>query len=236
MSKGIYLNFPVVMLYGFMTDHRYVLSRIIEYAVYYRCMNPLEIFGYLDVSWERRVSEAESYFDVTLRNDINFFDNVNYIPSLYSGGFPMVGISKNMLNDYLENPKTDFEKISLLGFLAIKSIVQNKTYCKVTNRFWMSRMDGKAKSISDNSELSEEIQKYANRWQLSKIKDELILNWGLTHYSRYTRGFYVSFKLPLEDLIYQAEKKRKSTLLKQKKFAEKVALNRVLDKIKNEPP
>ena len=236
MSRGMYFNFPVALLSVFMRDHEYALRSILEYAIYERCKDPIEVFGYLDVSEEERISEAEKYFGLSIGGDIDVFGSGKTLYLNYSEGYPMVGISKKMWFDYFKNHKTDFEKVSLLGFLAIKSIVQNKTYCKVTNRFWLSRMDGKAKSISDNSELSKEIQEYSNRWQLTKIKDELILNWGLTHYSRYTRGFYVSFKLSLEDLIYQAEKKRKSTLLKQKKFAEKVALNRVLDRIKNEPP
>ncbi|MEL4306729.1 hypothetical protein [Joostella sp. CR20] len=225
-----YFNFPIQLLNGFMGDSVGVLQRICDYAVYDHYLK-------LDQGTKaQKLKAVERYFGMILHNSNNSYAKGEALRRSIPVNSPKVGINRNVWFDYCKNHKTDFEKISLLGFLAIKSIVQNKTYCKVTNRFWLSRMDGLIKSVSKDDELSDEIKKYANRWQLTKIKEELIISWGLVHYSRFTRGFYVSFKLSLEDLIYQAEKKRKSTLIKQKKFEEKVALNRVLDRIKNEPP
>ena len=64
-----------------------------------------------------------------------------------------------------------------------------------------------------------------------KIKTELRDNWNLITYSRYTRGFYVSFKLDLEQLVYEAEKRRKSTKEKQAQLAEKLALEKALSRL-----
>ena len=225
-----YFNFPIWMLRGFMRNSKKSLDDISDYAIYEHYLK-LQHGGHT-----ARFKAAKKYFSIVIGDDEKSYNNGSKLYECTPNNGPKVGINTSVFFEYYGDHKTDFEKISLLGFLAIKSIVQNKTYCKVTNRFWLSRMDGRVKSVSENDELSDEIKKYANRWQLTKIKDELIINWGLTHYSRFTRGFYVSFKLSLEELIYQAEKKRKSTLIKQKKFEEKVALNRVLDRIKNEPP
>jgi len=71
------------------------------------------------------------------------------------------------------------------------------------------------------------IQKYANEYQTVKIKNEL-RSWGLVTYSRYTRGFYVSFILDLNALVIAAEGKRKSTKEKQYKQHEKEVVKAVL--------
>ena len=95
-------------------------------------------------------------------------------------------------------------------------------------------MDGNSKSV-DVSELSDEVKVYANRYQIDKIKKELIFNWYLVYYSRHTRGFYVSFKLDIEELVFEAEKKRKSVKEKQQKQAQNEALKKALERLKTAP-
>jgi len=146
----------------------------------------------------------------------------------------MSGINSKIIYDYRTNFKTDFDKVCLLAFLAIKSIIANKAYCKIDNNFLWSRMDGNSKSV-DVSELSEEVKVYANRYQIDKIKKELIFNWYLVYYSRHTRGFYVSFKLDLEELVFEAEKKRKAVKEKQQKQAQNEALKKALERLKTAP-
>lgn len=182
------------------------------------------------------MEEAAGYFKVKLGNPEKCYEKGENIHALIPKGLPVVGIRHSIFWEYYNNEKTDFEKILLLGFLGIKSIIGLKTYCRMTNKYWLARMDAQSKSISDNSELSKEIQKYANRWQLTKIKNELILIWGLKHYSRGMKGFYVSFELPLADLICRAEKKRRSFLLKKKKDEEDKAYKEAMERLKNEPP
>jgi hypothetical protein len=88
------------------------------------------------------------------------------------------------------------------------------------NKYWLSRMDGNPKTIKDFSELSPEIEKFSSEYQTKKIKRALRNGWGLVTYSRYCRGFYVSFKIPLMELILEAEKRRISTKEKQYKAHE----------------
>ena len=132
--------------------------------------------------------------------------------------------------DYRNNEKTEFDKVCLLAFLGIKSIIQNKAYCKIDNRFLLARMDGKAKSV-DFPALSKCIGKYANEYQTKKIKSALRNSWGLCTYGRYTRGFYVSFSMNLDSLVFEAEKRRKSTKEKQHKKLENEAVKKALLKL-----
>ena len=221
-----YFNFPIVLLEGFLKNSKEVLNDILNYALY------VQTLEYELGSDEEKIRSAENFFGVECASRLATFSDGRDLYHSIPENTPKVGINKDIWFDYYKNNKDEFQKVCLLGFLAIKSILQNKTYCKVDNKFWLSRMDGKAKSVQDVSKISKELLKYANRHQLTKIKNELIYNWGLEHYSRYTRGFYVSFKLELNQLVFGAEKRRKSTKEKQRKEAEKLAVKEALEKLK----
>ncbi len=223
MNKPEYFNFPVTLLEDFLTNSNKVLTHILYYALYQNSLK-LEFGDELDM-----IKSSAKFYSVKLGN---VDDCLEIGEKLYDSfkDAPKCGLNIDIFWDFYKNEKSEFEKVCLLGFLAIKSILGKKTYCKIDNKFWLSRMSGKSKSL-DVSELDPKIQKYNSEYQTKKIKNELKHNWGLKTYSRYTRGFYVSFQLQLEDLIYHAEKRRKSTKEKQSKLEEKAILTRVLLKI-----
>ena len=199
-----YLNFPIQLLEGFMIDSKSVLNNIMDYAVYSHGYNNLEFNTDFD-----KFKASASYYNIRFGNKKKSFENGRDLFDTLGPENPMVGIKVDMCFDYYKHYKTDFQKICLLGFLGIRSILMFKAYCKTTNDNWFSRMDGKAYKTS-KEKLSKEIQKFHNEYQAKKIKNELELNWNLNTYSRYTRGFYVSFKLSLNELVFHAEKKRKA--------------------------
>ncbi len=210
-NKKKYFNFPIVLLEGFLIDHKKCLNNIFDYAMYAYC----EKYDTDDIK------RAARFFGVTLGNGFKTYRNGNELFDSIPEGLPKVGISTDIFFDYYKNEKSEFQKLTLLGFLAIKSILQDKSYCRVTNNYLFARMDGKSHSIKDVSELSPELAKYKNEYQAVKIKNELILGWGLKHYG--TRGFYVSFKMQLVELIFQVEKNKKSNKQKEQKEIEKAA-------------
>jgi hypothetical protein len=212
-NKKKYFNFPIVLLEGFLIDHKKCLNDILDYAMYAYC----EKYDTDDVK------RAARFFGVSLGNEIRTYRNGNELFDSVPEGLPKVGISKEIFFDYYTNEKTEFQNVTLLAFLAIKSVLQNKAYSKLDNNYLFARMDGKSRRIKNDSELSKELLKYKNEYQSVKIKNELKLNWGLIHYAYYTRGFYVSFKTPLEDLILQVEQNKISFKLKEQKEKEKAA-------------
>ncbi len=235
-GKARYFNFPIILLKGFLINHRDVLNNIIEYAMYVHCKSYLEKDGFewtinVENNIKKLMSLSESFFGVKTNDKMKTFKNGKILFQSIPDKTPMVGLNIDIFLDFYNNEKDEFEKVCLLGFLAIKSIVQNKPYCKIVNKFWLSRMEGNAKSINEISELSIPIRKYANEYQTKKIKNELIDNWGLKHYSRYTRGFYVSFILSLEELVFEAENRRKSNKAKQRKLNEKIAIEKALNRL-----
>lgn len=213
-NKKKYFNFPVVFLEGFLIDHKKCLNDILDYAMYAYC---------LKYDSDGDVKRAARFFGVSLGNEIRTYRNGNELFDSVPEGLPKVGISKEIFFDYYTNEKSEFQNVTLLAFLAIKSVLQNKAYCKLDNNYLFARMEGKSHKIKNDSELSKELLKYKNEYQSVKIKNELKVNWGLIHYAYYTRGFYVSFQMPLEDLIFQVEKMKKSNKLKEQKEKEKAA-------------
>jgi hypothetical protein len=225
-----YFNFPIQLLGGFMVDHKKALNAILCYAVF---------AGTLKLEFGTELEKFESSADflkVSMGSMkfklLNGKKQYNSLPP----NSPKVGLSTSVFWSYLEEDKTDFEKACLLAFLAIKSIVGRKEYCRTTNALILSRMDGRVKSISDISELSDEIYFFSNRYQLTKIINELKCNWNLFYYAKGIRGSYVSFKIDFESLIRIAENARETTKLKQAKALENEIIKKVKDSMKKAAP
>jgi hypothetical protein len=221
-----YFNFPIQLLTGFLEDHKTALMNILDYSIYAHCFK-LEFGEALE-----QMEASAKYYQVRLGSIERSASNGDALMNSIPEKSPMVGINLTIFWDYYNNHKNEFELVCLLAFLALKSILQRKSYTKVDNKFWLARMDGKVSSC-EFTQLSEGIAKYANEYQTKKIKSKL-REWGLVTYSHYTRGFYISFTMKLEDLVYEAEKKRKSTKEKQYKAQEKEAVERALKRL-NEP-
>ena len=174
MSKETYYNFPIHLLKGFLIDSDKCLNDIILYSVYVNSLNiesgtelervelTLKSFGLSGNVKEICKSAAKIYTNTPAKS-------------------AMSGINSKIIYDYRTNFKTDFDKVCLLAFLAIKSIIANKAYCKIDNNFLWSRMDGNTKSV-DVSELSDEVKVYANRYQIDKIKKELEEKYGFAFF------------------------------------------------------
>jgi len=227
-DKPKYFNFPVPLLSNFLTNKKECLDNILYYSLYYHAENKLE-HGSID----QRIKASADHYNVQLGSAANAILNGKELNEVYNDqNLPIIGLSLNIYWDYRSNYKTEFEDVTLLAFLAIKSIVQKKSYNKLTNLFWLSRMNGNPGTVESAKELSNELQRYAKEYQITKIKDELSINWNLIHYGRYTRGFYVSFKMTLENLIFQVEKKRKSKQVQTEKEKRKIALSKAMERLK----
>jgi hypothetical protein len=234
MADEKYFNFPIQLLSGFMDCHQTSLSMALVYHLYAHSLN-------LDKG-RTEIDDFKSscdYYGVKMGDMANCrqaFDTGKSVYNKYHQGSPKVGINLSKYWEFREEDKTDFEKVCLLAFLAIKSILGQKPYMKITNDFLLARMDGKSKAC-DKEALSPDIAKYSTEHQIKKIKNALQLNgWGLVTYARYTRGFYVSFKLTLEALIEVAEEKRESVKIKQLKIDAENTRLKVLAKLQNKRP
>ena len=194
-----YLNAPIEIYKGFLVDSKKVLFNVIAYACY--DLATTQGFDF---------KEAANYFNVTFNN----LKSAEIIGQQLFSSLPrntaFVGISKALFRDYLHNDKTDKERAYLLCYVAIKSIIGNKKYCKLNNNFMLSRMDGNNKTLQS---YSPEIERYNNHYQCKELRTELELSWGLI--TCRGKGIYCSFLLSRKALNLKVERYKKSYLIKQ---------------------
>lgn len=224
-----YFNFPIQLLNGFLDSDEQTnkcLLNISNYAIYEHSLkltNDYEL---------ERITISSKWFGLDPYNCQTILERGKELFDSIPLKSPKTGVNLSIWWDFYKNDKTEFEKVCLLGFLAIKSIVQKKACCKTNNKLWLLRMDGKTE-CNELIELSSNIEKYNNEYQTKKIKTELQLNWGLVSYSYKTRGFYISFKMKKTDLVYYAENKRHTNKVNQLKEQDKLARENALLRIKN---
>ena len=202
-----YFNFPISLLDGFMSDSRRVMDDICDYAIY----------GYM-VANKCEFDEAAERLGVNLGDRDKSYKNGSYkFHQCYNHKEKRFsGISVPLFFEYYKHNKSDFDKAVLLAFMALKSIVGNKRYYKLTKQqIWYNRMAGK----KDKSKtLPKEVAKYCTRYKIGKIKVELFNSFNVSFYAYHTRGQYVSLKLSVEELAQVAESHKQST--KQKRMSQ----------------
>lgn len=220
-----YFNFPIQLLKGFMIHPVICLDNISDY-----CLVKGALDGDSGEATVEAISDVCSEFGITVPDVAKVRRKGLKLLRDIPGGGPMVGLSLKVYWDFYQDEKSDFDKITLLAYLAMKSIIQNKAYQKLENKFWYSRMDGNVTSCEPD-QLSTEVRFYFTEYYSKRLKQELTDNWGLKTYSRCMRGFYVSFRLSLEDLIFEAEKRRKAMKDKQNKAEINQAYEKALKRL-----
>lgn len=219
-----FFNFPIVLLDGFLEDLERVLENIWDYSIYTRTLS--YDFG----SMKTKIEDAKNYFGVNGGLDTRITGNGKELYEEYKS-FAHTGISKKIYFDYLKNDKTKEQKLQLLGFLALKSIIGSRSYFKTNNLLVLSRMAGLPETAKKIEELPSGFYHLNTRYQMDKLKENLKDSWGLIIYGRYIRGFYFSFNMKREDLIFEAEKNRKSNKEKARKKKEEEEYKRAIQRL-----
>lgn len=207
----IYFNFPIQLLKGFMEDSSQCLNDVINYCVYAEAQ---EYEGKIDERFEKSRADLMVNYG-TKRNWERGKSRGFQLWSSIPIKSPRTGMHSELLWDFFSNNKSEFEKVCLLSFLAFKSILGNSLSTKTNNKLWFSRMDGNVSNV-EAYELPDSIRKYHTRRYQTKIKTALENSWNLKEYSFHTTGFWISFKVDIETLVFHAEQKREETKEKVK--------------------
>ncbi len=234
MSEAKYFNFPIQLIDGIFKYKIKALTDGLYYALYSHSLK-LETEDQGKNSAYNKFVKSWSWYNVTGVDRDKFSRGKQLFDSIPEKSVK-VGLNISIFWDYYKNEKTDFDIACLCAFLAMKSIIGEKPYCKMDNSYLLARMAGKSKAIEDKKELPPEVLYYVNEYQTVKIKNTLRLGWGLKHYSFHTRGFYVSFDENFNDtkLGQIAEKDRKSNKVNQLKEHDKDVRRQVKESLK--PP
>lgn len=218
-----YILFPIEILQE--TDIKRVCSKAFDYGIYRKALDFIE--GETKVM-PRHIEQSMKYFSLVVNGLERRATDGKIIYDTFSNNNPMVSISIERLIQYGKEDKTDFEVLIFRAYCAIRSILGTKPYTKVTNDYLKSRMYGFRNATDYPFNKSE-------RYLFDKIKLELQKDWYLIYYSRQTRGFYVSYSLPLEKLIYHAELNRESYKANELKRAKNEAYQKVMLMMKKPP-
>lgn len=135
-----FLNFPIVLLQGFLEDHNRCIVNIFRYSVFEMV--------YSDEARFESIDEFMLEFEFPI--------NKNLIPSIEKKGrelydscywmnYPRTGIHIDTISRF-NTERTPFDLVCLLLFLALKSIVQKKPFCNAKNPLILARMAGFPKS------------------------------------------------------------------------------------------
>ena len=204
------------------------LKDLLYYHIQCHAQKLEDLSEYAETS-EQLFRRSAEYWNVTMEGSVS--SRLQRAVSLiedFGGAKVFVGISTDIFWSFYNENKTDFEWECLFAFLALKSIVGAKTYCKSNNGLLYARMSGHD-SLNDGSIT-------LSRFHRDKIICELENNWGLKYYSRYTKGFYFGFDIGINDLVFEAEKRRKSTKEKLRNDEKKKALAEALKRLGSTPP
>ncbi len=222
--NDVFFNFPISMLSGFMTNSYLTLDAIFDFCIWKRYEKNEDI------------DEVKKYFHVTIGNESKTLKNGKELSNKYgNNGCPWTGIGGDLFWTYYKNDRSDFDKATLLAFLAIKSLIGQKPYYKVTNQSVIfKRMAGYKESEKFN--IPKEIKKFTTRSRFDRIKLELKEKWNVVIYANHVRGMYISTTLSLEELAMQAEKNKLRTRQKIQIHAAEEARKKAVEILAAEYP
>lgn len=199
-----YFNFPIKMLQGVLEgwkDKDEFMTDILYFHIENHAQKLEDINEYEETEVQRFKRSAE-YWNVSMSGNLSSRQQRGAeLLAAFEDSKVFVGISTDVFWNYYKNEKTDLEWECLVAFLALKSILGNKSYCKSNNGLLYARMSGNESSKDDYSLTF-------TRFHRDKIIFKLETEWNLKYYSRHTKGFYFGIDVTLKELIFNAESKR----------------------------
>lgn len=208
-----YFNFPVMMLQGVLEGWK-DKDEFLTDLLYFHISNhaqKLEDLNEYEETEVLRFKRSAEYWNVSMSGNLRTRQERGAeLLAAFEESKVFVGISTEVFWNYYKTLKTDLEWECLVAFLALKSILGNKSYCKTNNTLLYARMSGNESSKDDYSLTF-------TRFRRDKIILKLETEWNLKYYSRHTKGFYFGIDVSLKDLIFNAENRRESFKAKELK-------------------
>ena len=154
--------------------------------------------------------------------------------------WPMVNI--NLLFQYYKEEKTSWQLAQFAAYIAIRSILGKKSYCKTNKQMILARIFGyKTLRQLQESKLTpstkELVIKYSNRYWMDRLLKTLETDWNILIYSfKGSYGLYIGIenKINMDSFIMAIESKRESRKLAYLKQRKEEARNKAIQHINKE--
>lgn len=155
---------------------------------------------------------------------------------------PYPSINKKLLFEFRDHEKTEFDLMQFACYIAIRSILGKKPYCRTNKEMILCRAFGYASikhlPATMHPDIKELFKKYKTRYHADRVLEAMQLNnWGIHVYSHNKmRGLYIglSKKITLENLIMLAETKKRKYQIEQLKQKKAEARQRALQQLNKE--
>ncbi|MDR0694141.1 MAG: hypothetical protein LBF81_02440, partial [Prevotellaceae bacterium] len=228
-----YFSVPVRLLRGLISGEKPIkefTSDVVDYSLYYHAKHSLygekgEKGGYNSIETQMRA--AGKFLHVKIGNIDTVIHNGEGLYNQYQKE-NYCGINTNIIWDYKEHNKTDYQIALFCAFCATRSIIGKSEYKKTNIKMIVARMFGynnysemvadtpniTAKNVnkriieSRKKEIAER-EKYLTRYHYDKILSDLEIKWGLKRYSDHTRGMLISYILDYGKLAEINESSKK---------------------------
>lgn len=141
---------------------------------------------------------------------------------------PMLMVKRDMMFDYLENEKTEFDKVLFATYLGLRSLMgRNNSLIETTQDMIFCRAFGAKnkktlESILKDKKIKAVYNKYNNRYQREKIIDTLEALNFISAKVGYNRRTYISFTLNYDEIS-----KAISDKIKEKNINYKRKINKI---------
>ncbi len=220
-NKTLYFRFPIEMMRGVLSSDSETKQQFLENLLYFHLYTQFDSADLIENTNE--VATFSKYalngWCVELGNAERSYSNGKELANKYKKAKSFTSLNTSIFWQFYKEIKSSNEWLALFMFLALKSIIGAKSYGLSNNALLLSRMDGYS-IMQPREKLSFKITNY----RIQETKNDLRLDWGLSYYAQHTRGFYFSFKLPIEKLIKIAEEQKRSNKLKALKEKEQKIL------------
>lgn len=242
-EESVFFNFPVSLLDELLDYPSGTFEKMLAWASYDYILRNQEINEHGsdslhgETGWKRIKPAAQALQYTHNGNMVKWYKYCGEIHNTYKGA--RTGLSQKQYWELREGftSMLDEDKVVLLAFLAAKSILGSKVYCKTNDLLLFARMNGLDKAFANNQELKYKshpvIASFDTRRKKETIRRRLIDDFHINCYSNHDRGYYISSKLSLNKLAEVVEANRKNTI---KTHKNKVAAARAMALAKLKPP
>lgn len=217
-----YYQFPIPLLKTLFTDSHATLKLIKAYGIY----QYVTTTGIMSYGLERCFELVAKSLNIqnTIDELYDLYVLATQVKDSLQPGFSMAMVNVKIVEDYYNNhsSKKEFDYACFAAFAGIRSIIGIKDSVLANKSHVHARMFGKNsvkewKVLDDQTKIYEnQLQrKYLIRYHMDKVLTELQLNWHLKLNGTERRGFILSFKLSLFDLIHHDLKNKKANKVKQ---------------------
>jgi 6-pyruvoyl-tetrahydropterin synthase len=181
-----------------------------------------------------KAKDAYQFYD--MKKDFSYiFDWALEMEKTIPDNSPTVGIPQKKLKEFYSQEKTELEIMTFAAYLAIRSILGTKKYCRTTKEMILARTFGFRNMAELNQNPPTLYAKYSKRYWIDKLLAE-VREWNIHIYSTNEglRGMYVGHGISADEFENYVAERMKAKDQKHRKKVMNKRIREKIEKLKND--